>query len=250
MSNQDEIKNSIIKSLFSLVNIPIIGPALTEMLDFRGKLKQNRLNQFTELLENYFSNHSGINLENFQTVEFSDLFESVLKRVIMVNSVEKMRMFKDILIKQLENPSQSINESEIYLDLVSELTEIEIKILFEFRQLVIKFQPQAMELLSLRQKLYLLECRLDKTQASYNSELLYIQNEIKKRRREMNRLQNLLTHNNFKINIDEFLFYKQRLFSKALLVDNGIGSIEGVPFETMWITQFGIQFIDYVVSSK
>ena len=247
MPNQNEIENSIVRTLFSLINVPVLGPALTEIIDFRGKLKQHRLNQFTELLENYFSNHVGVNLENFQTVEFSDLFESVLKRIALTSSTEKMRMFKDILINQLENPSQSVDESEIYLDLVSQLTEVEIRILFQYRLFKKSFHTEVDQLTSLEHKLGLLENAVNSTASENGDELLNIQTGVAQKRKQLNALQNIYKHDHFGITADQFLFYKQRLFSKALLVDNGIGSIGGKPFNTMGITQFGIQFIDYVI---
>jgi hypothetical protein len=247
--DQNEIKNSVARSLFSLINVPILGPVLTEVFDFRGKLKQDRLNQFTELLENYFSNHSGINLENFRTVEFSDLFESVLKRVVINNSIEKMSMLKNVLIKQIENPSQNIEESEIYLTLVSELTEIEIQILFEYRKFINSFQPQINELNLLEHKLGILESKVDKSQMYYSPEILDMQTKIGEKTKELNKLQNIYKHDYFGITKDQFLFYKQRLFSKGLLVDNGVGSIGGKSFTIMGITQFGIQFIDYIITS-
>lgn len=248
MPEQEEINNSLVKTLFSLVTIPILGPALTEIFDFRGKLKQNRLNQFTELLENYFSNHAGIDLENFQTIEFSDLFESVLNGVVLTNSLEKMKMFKGILINQLENPSQSIDESEIYLDLVTELNEIELRILFEYRQFILSFQREVDEMNQLERRLAVLENEEEKSQPHDPTKLVDFQYAVGQKRKELNRLQNIYKHDHFDIDQDQFLFYKQRLFSKALLVDNGIGSIGGKPFSTMGITQFGVRFIDYVMA--
>jgi hypothetical protein len=250
MPDSIEIKNSVIRTLLGSISIPVLGPALTEFFEFRGKLKQNRLNQFIELLENYFSNNAGINLKSFQTVEFGDLFESVLKRVVLTQSTEKMRMFKDIIVNQIECPSQSVTDSEIYLDLISELSETEIKILFEYRQVIKKFQPEVTELNDLEHKLSLLENKVDQSSATYNSELLTLQSDVGKKRESLNALQNVYQHDHFGISIDQFLFCKQRLFSKALLVDNGIGSIDGRPFMTMGITQFGIQFIDYIMASS
>lgn len=168
----------------------------------------------------------------------------------MTQSTEKMRMFKDVIVNQIEYPSQSIAESEIYLDLISELSEIEIKILFEYRQFIKKFQPQINELNHLEHRLNLLENKADKSSASYNSELVTLQSDVGKKRKDLNLLQNVYKHDHFGISMDQFLFYKQRLFSKALLVDNSIGSISGKPFKTMAITQFGIQFIDYIMSSS
>jgi len=250
MSFQNEIKNSIIRTLLSSISIPVLGPVLTEFFEFRGKLKQNRLHAFIELLENYFSNHAGINLENFQTEEFGDLFESVLKRVVLTQSSEKMRMFKDIIVNQIENPLQKVADIEIYLDLVSELSEMEIKILSEYRQFAKKFQPEINHMNHLEHKLSLLEKRIDKSSPSYNSELAILQAEFRNKRKELSSLQNVYKPDHFGITQDQFLFYKQRLFSKALLIDTSIGSIGGKAFKTMAITQFGIQFIDYIISSS
>ena len=41
MVDKNEITNSVIKSLFAA--IPYAGQALSEMLDYRSKIKQNRL---------------------------------------------------------------------------------------------------------------------------------------------------------------------------------------------------------------
>jgi len=226
--------------------VPYLGAALTEILDFRGKLKQNRLNQFTELLENYFSNHKGVNLENFQTVEFSDLFEAVLKRVVLTSSLDKLKMLKSVLVNQVENPSQNTSESEIFLDLISELTEIEIKILFEYREFTKTHTPLVNELNELQSKVD----RLNKREIGPDrSELLELENNISHLRKKQNKAQAIYTNDYFGISNDQFLFCKQRLASKALLIDNGVGSIGGRPFGTMGITQFGIRFIDFIVTS-
>lgn len=48
------------------------------------------------------------------------------------------------------------------------------------------------------------------------------------------------------ISEDEFLYCKQSLYSKALLVDSGIGGIGVRPFQIMSITQFGLKFIGFL----
>ncbi len=48
-NNSKEVLVSITKSLFS--TIPYAGTALTELVfDFNGRIKQNRLNHFTEII--------------------------------------------------------------------------------------------------------------------------------------------------------------------------------------------------------
>jgi hypothetical protein len=253
MRDEIEFKNSIIKTLFSCIPIPGVGQALTEVLEHRSKIKQDRLNQFTELLQNYFSNHQSINLENFQTIEFGDLFESVLKRVVQTKSVEKHKMLKEVLINQLNNPSQNIDEIEIYLDLVSTLSEFEIRILFEYRQFEKKFNPENNEIISLESKIEQLKEQLFNPLVNKNrakSEIIELETVLGKKRKEYNSLQNIRQSDHFKISNDQYLFFKQRLFSKGLLVDNGFGSINERPFQTMSITQFGVQFIEYILTSE
>ena len=229
--------------------MPVLGPALNEILDFRGKLKQERLNTFTELLENYFSNHKGVELENFQTAEFSDLFESVLKRVALTSSLEKMKIFKAILVNQIENPTSSTSESEMFIDLVSELSEIEIKILFEYRKYFESSQP----LVSEREKLQIKQAEIQFMFKSgtrlYNQGMRDLTGKIAKLDQEIKKLNAINSSDFFSISGNEFQFYKQRLFSKALLIDTGVGSVGSHPFDTMNITQFGLGFIDFIIST-
>lgn len=232
------------------MNVPVLGSALNEIIDFRGKLKQERLNTFTELLDNYFSNHKGVRLENFQTAEFSDLFESVLKRVALTSSLEKMKIFKAILVNQIENPNSTTSESEIYIDLVSELSEIEIKILFEYRKYFESSQP----LVSERDKLQLKQAEIQLMFKSgtglYNQGMRDLTNKIAKLDVQLKVLNKINNSDYFTISQDEFQFYKQRLFSKALLIDTGVGSIGTRPFESMNITQFGLRFINFIISTN
>jgi hypothetical protein len=49
---------------------------------------------------------------------------------------------------------------------------------------------------------------------------------------------------------DDFLYLKQILVSKALLIDSGVGSIGHIPYFHMRITLFGKQFINYISEGK
>lgn len=256
--DRKEISVSLVRTVFS--SIPYFGQILTEVaFDYRSKIKQNRLNQFVELLENYFSNHQGINLENFQTEKFSDLFESVLKRVIQTKSSHKHSMFRDILVNQLQNPQQSIDDSEIYLDLISTLGEIEIQMLYEYRIFVKPYYDAATEFNNLQRSLQTVSKNLkiekelkgkefESHDISLSEELQEIERKIGLKKIEVDKLLEIRKSSFFKITDDQFLYYKQRLFSKGLLIDNGVGSVGGKPFETMGITQFGKQFIDFILT--
>ena len=53
-------------------------------------------------------------------------------------------------------------------------------------------------------------------------------------------------------NLDErkFMFYKQRLFSKGLLIDNPSSRIGSLPFQAMGISEFGKEFVQFIKKSK
>lgn len=124
-------------------------------------------------------------------------------------------MFKDILINQFKNPNQSIDESEIYLDLISTLSEREIKILFEYRVFAKKFELERNEILFLEHKLKQLQDQLTSPLTNVsrvNNEILEIENTLGKKTKEFNALQNIRKSEYFQISNDRFLFFIQRLW--------------------------------------
>lgn len=258
MIDQNELKKSAIKTFFSLIPYSVLGTALNEVIEYRSKIKQNRLNQFTELLENYFSNYQGINLENFQTEEFSDLFESVVKRVVQNKSADKLNLYKNVLINQLNNNEFNVDHSEIFLDLISSLQVIEIQILREHRKFKRCINIESSKLNDLESlmidKLKVLEgtFKPEKTPHERGEMIREFDMYIAKKEAQkvlVEDLRRIKTPEYYSISESDFLFYKQRLFSKGLLVDEGIGAINNPPFMNMGITEFGNQFVDFIVNS-
>src|SRR5690606_21477899 len=95
--DEKEILNSSIKSIFGAV--PFVGSLFDELFfEYNGRIKQKRLNHFIEILADNFTQESDIKIENIQTEDFNDLFESVLRRVVRTKSEWKLNKFKDILI--------------------------------------------------------------------------------------------------------------------------------------------------------
>lgn len=256
MSEKEKLlKESGLNILSSLISIPGVGQTLMEVIGFRSKLKQDRLNQFTELLENYFSNHAGIRLENFQTEEFSDLFEAVLKRVVHTKSNEKHKRFRDILINQLETPSKDIDDSEIYLELISGLTEVEIRILDEYKNIFTKLPIAYHDLTGLSNCLNsqsIDEIRDDPSKTplkdnEYVKELITnLQSKYDLKNEYLRKMLLVRESVYFGISEEQFLFYKQRLSSKGLVVEYGVGAIGTEAFKFMTITEFGLKFIDFI----
>src|SRR5690606_3919762 len=117
------------KSIFGAV--PFVGSLFDELFfEYNGRIKQKRLNHFIEILADNFTQESDIKIENIQTEDFNDLFESVLRRVVRTKSEWKLNKFKDILINELNSPTKQIELVELYLDLISDLSEEELTILY------------------------------------------------------------------------------------------------------------------------
>ena len=72
--------------------IPFAGTALNEVIfEGRGRLKQERINNFILMLQDYMENlsESDIDFNYMKSEEFSDIIESVLIRVSNTRSLEK-----------------------------------------------------------------------------------------------------------------------------------------------------------------
>ena len=257
MTNIDkkEIAISAIKSIFS--NIPIAGQAITEIaFEYRGRLKQNRLNYFIELLSDYFSKSSDINLDNIKTEDFSDLFEAVILRVVQTKSQEKHKRFRDILINQLTNPN-NLDNSDTYLDLVSSLSEMEIEVLKQHQAFDEAYNSFKEKHKVLQHEIGLKETgRRDATNRNdnqnyeeLNNQIHFLENERQNLKKEIDSRDRFRNHNFYNISASDFLYCKQSLYSKGLLIDKGVGAIGTEPFQLMAITEFGREFIHFILKN-
>jgi hypothetical protein len=251
-----ELATSTVKSLIGA--IPYAGTLLNEIaFDYRSRLKQERLNSFTHLLAEFFIENPGTKIEDLRNEEFSDLFDSVLQKISQTKSKEKHKRFRDILTLHIQNQDLGTDNSEIYLDLVSSLNEISINILKEHQQ----FKKAHDTLKSLMNKL---EIQIKDKQHLLND--IYVHNAVEQilnndSKKEVDQLQNqlgdykkqeqLLQHFRkaefYDLLEDEFLYYKQILLSKGLLVDSGVGTLGHIPFLYMGITEFGNKFIEFLL---
>lgn len=87
--------------------IPYVGALLNEVIfDFRGRIKQERCNRFIYELTKYMANFTegDIDFAYIKSDDFSDIFESIIRRVVLNRSEEKMHRFKKILVKQMIAP--------------------------------------------------------------------------------------------------------------------------------------------------
>ena len=131
----EEINISFYKSLLSMT--PLFGTVLNEIFfDCRARVKQNRLNNFIETLDKRLK-EIGIKTEDIKDNEdFIDAFELVIKKVVDTKAKYKINIFRDILINQLDTNKQiDTGLLDRFLDIIYQMSEIEIKILNDIKQL-------------------------------------------------------------------------------------------------------------------
>lgn len=250
--SKKEIINSLTKSAFSM--IPFAGQALNELVfEYNGRLKQKRLNNFIEVLSDYFVQNRDINLKNIKTDDFNDLFESILRKVIITKSEFKLKRFKKILVKELNNPSKETELISLYLDLISSLSEEELRVLYNHRHFDSIYQNEQIRRAELYQNmnnpLINKKQEIDKLgREIYKNSKESFKDEISRITHKHKYLKKYRKAESHKLDAQKFLFYKQRLFSKGLLTDHGIGKYNYIPFDQMQITEFGKRFIEFLKS--
>ncbi len=116
--------------------MPFIGGLLNEIVfDHRSRIKQRRLEEFVAGLEKDVGqlNQSSINYEYLRSDEFGDVVESTMRHIVQTGSQSKRARFRQVVIHQI-TASAPEGYSELYLDLINELSEKEIEILSAFRE--------------------------------------------------------------------------------------------------------------------
>ncbi|SHJ27627.1 hypothetical protein SAMN02745146_2720 [Hymenobacter daecheongensis DSM 21074] len=253
---------AVLRLAFNLV--PYVGPVLNELVfDIRGRVKQDRLNKFTEMFAEYFIGKPEFDTDALRTEDFGDLFEAVINHVIQTKSEAKHIRYRDILIKKIENTLPDENNSARYLDLVSILNESEIAILDSHRvfdehykqdsELLESFRQQKTQLMSQYRDEFKLSIEghaNNKSQVKDNITL--VEDGIVNLEAELLVYDVRREAHFYNISEKQFLYYKQNLYSKALLIDSATGgdSYGYTPFAAMGITEFGKEFLEFLINKK
>jgi len=243
-----ELINSAAKSLFS--NVPFVGGLLNEVIyDYRGRVKQERINKFTLLLSEYFGHNPVENTDIFTSEDFGDLLESVMKRVMLTKSQEKYQHFRDVLVNYIEHPYPDADDTELFLDLVSQLNETALIILkshlvfdadFNFKQ---ERRDRLYNEVAWSRSNNKLAALIYGRPRSIPGNLQAV-NELDKEFKKLNEVRAAAF---YEISDEKFLFYKQTLFAKGLFTDKGIdGAISHHPFQNMVVTEFGRKFLNFI----
>lgn len=252
--DKKELLVSATKSAFSM--IPFAGTALTELVfDYNGRIKQERINRFVELLSEYFTHNHNVQIHNIKTEDFNDLFESVIKKVVVTKSEEKTKRFRDILIKELNNPSEITELTALYLELIDTLSEEEIIVLEGLSNFDNNYYIQLDNQSNLKSELSKINEELKSKpflQPDKNHELAIktLQDKIDNFLKIEKSVKKFSEAKHYNLTETKFNFYKQRLYSKGLLLDQGIDRIGVRGFEMMMITDFGEEFINFIKTNN
>lgn len=269
MSNNNALEKEIGVSIRKLLlsSVPGIGQFIDEIFfELRSRIKQERLNNFVELLSESLTNNGIVDVENLKSEDFGDLLESVLKRVVQTKSKEKHKRFRDVLLNYIKGTGGEIEHSEILLDLISSTTEIEIKILYQHKLYDNVFDRNTKIVEEAKRIIFASESQLKKEEldkqrgyANNHSKLVSQIEEAHKKRiqaeNEMQKYSEFRMAKYFALTEDEYLFYKQILFAKGLIVDTGMAlqnnsSFGYSPFSFTTITQFGKEFIEFILEEN
>jgi hypothetical protein len=235
-----------------------VGSFLNEIVfDYRSRVKQNRLNEFIDLLSEEFSKRSQdeVDFKKMESDEFGDLFESILKRVIQTSSKDKLERFKKVLVDHM-TIERVTDYTETFLDLVARLSEVQISILSRHSKLK---KAGIRELFREKEKL---EAELEPLKLKVKDENTlraagihdsgdsqYQMSQIKFRitdiQAKINENNRSRKHTTYNITEGEYVFLVQDLYSKGLLMDS-VGSFDVKPFEYMYITEFGEKFLHFI----
>jgi hypothetical protein len=264
MKNIADVSREADVSMLRLIfgSVPVVGPVLNEVIfDIRGRIKQERLNRFTQMLAEYFIGNPDFDTSILRAEDFSDLLESVLKRVIQTKSESKHKRYRNVLITQIERNFSEIDNSERYLDLISTLNEVEIFILFSHQVFDEGFLLEKEELRSFKRDRESLNLQLKEevklsTEGSANdqpkvqADLSEVNKKIKLLEIKLEGFKIYEEASFYSITHNQFNYYKQNLYSKALLVDIGTGTYGHAPFANMGITEFGREFLQFLTADN
>lgn len=211
--------------------IPWVGGAVNEILfDIRGRIAQNRINNFVNRFIEY-ANEVGTNLdEDIITSEsFNDMYISIIKHVVNTKNECKLNIFKRILESDIREQYES-DFKETFLELVDKLDYMEVEILKMFKD---TGRSGSMDIPEGADG-----CVSSMATMGCKKKIISI---IKERNTSITTLEA----------IEKYEFYMCDLISKSLLIDtksvgNTYNDLEREGLTNFYITAFGKEFLKFV----
>jgi hypothetical protein len=241
-----------------LSTIPVIGMILSDVLfEYRGKVKQDRINKFVAILhESFITSNPLIDRHELKSDEIGDLFENVLKKVALTRSQQKLQAFKNILLRGFAS-KEHIDYCELFTELLSQLQEKQIEIssahfnTFDHNEVTVSNEH------SLSQELQNTRMDVERQKDRGDGNLIYalkkkedeLKDKLSKIREIVESSKHVRTAAFYNIKQPEYNFYVQDLYNKSLFYDAGIG-VQANAFEIMQVTDFGKQFLEFIKEDK
>lgn len=203
---------TLARSVFAAV--PVVGGLLNEVIfDHRGRVKQRRFEEFVAGLEKDLGRvkDSAIDYEYLRSDEFGDLLETTIRRVIQTGTETKRGRFREVLVHQI-TAAKPLGYTELYLDLIGELSEKEIEILSAFRHAFLR--PRRDDEPSEQPK-----------QGPFRNAEHYA------------------------LDVDTFRLALQHLLARGLLYDDGVNRWSTPAMEYFQVTDLGMAFLRFLEGS-
>lgn len=245
--------------------VPWIGTALNEALfEHRSRVKQDRLNKLIELLFEYLSTQSEIDfkIDELDKEALGDVLESVVRKAVETGSEQKLKHLRNVLIGHIKANTPDVDLTQTYLELTSNLSDVQIKILENFALNKSKIDEQTSKIKSLeesfqkaKQKVYEYKKKAEAGTITLNESIAGAKKEetsiLADKIRADNKLKEFERYkypNYYSIDAGEFIYYQRDLISKGLLFETfttqmGSSSSENSDKE---ITPFGEKYVQYI----
>jgi hypothetical protein len=224
------------EGLFKLTfgQIPFIGPLVNEFTyDYRGRIVQNRLNLFSELLHEFFAKYAEgiLDLDKMQKEDFHDLFVYTLQRVAETKSEEKLKLFRNVIVnnQKAEGP---IELSRTFLDLTVKLQTVQIVMLER-----IKGASDDSENL-----------QRDLQQAKENQSAAQVKLLEEKWKEQQGGISALITASKFEVDDRTFTVLLADLQSKGLVSRVQYPVLGGIANGDYRISDLGVEYLNFVGS--
>lgn len=257
MNTSAEQRNAMVSLAIKklLYSFQLVGPIMEIMFEYRGKVKQDRLIRFAELLEAELLKNE-IDLEKIHTEEASDLFESIFRKVAETRSEQKRVAFKNLLLRGMGS-EKDIDHCELFSDLLLNISEKELEIMWYHKKFLIEDTGALVMRNALKNELDQLNDRKVRLGSLYKLSQKINPKPVDQLSKQYSEAKELVKFyeaeckaENFGLTEYEYRYFLQSLFGKGLLSDDGAGAIGTNAFEIMSLTKFGIKFLSFIESDE
>jgi hypothetical protein len=212
MSGSNRVADAVVtmaRSAFAAV--PYVGGLLNEVaFDHRARTKQRRMEEFVAGLSAEISlvRQDAIDMAYLRSDNFGDLLEATLRRVVTTGGTEKRERLRRVLVRQMQAPIPS-DYQDLFLDLISAVTEKEIEILGAYQTAFRRPRAEAEEANTPKRGAF-------REPASYG------------------------------LDAEHYLLMVQHLVARGLMYDDGVGRWDTSAQEIFEISELGRAFLEFI----